>query len=182
MSGIYKTGIVKSSAFNESEIANLNTFTSGGYTPTATTNSCIQSNISGFQKGGKYRVEFLLTWSGFTTDTSSSFNAFFQGSAYTGGEWSWTVGNPMTTAINNNALKGIVLGAASGSKFISEEFTVTGDTTALGFGMRFDNANGTGTVNYSNLSVSAVQSFVSSKNEGGKICNTKMIMNDFIEV
>lgn len=184
MSGIYKTGIVKTSTFNDSTIALLNPSKSASITPyAATANVCLNTDVTGFKKGKTYGIEFFIAWSGFKTKAASDFNAWFQGAVCSGGTWSWSIGNPLAEALCNACdLKGTLLGADSGSKFISTKFTVTGDITGLGFGVRFDNSNGTGNFAYTNLAIAPIESFVSSKNEGGKIYNTKLIMNDFIEV
>lgn len=184
MSGIYKTGIVKSSAFNDSTIGLMNPSNSASITPTAATaNICLSMDITGFQKGKTYGVELLIAWSGFKTNAASDFNAFFQGAAYSGGDWSWSIGNPMSEALRTACdLKGTLLGADSGSKFISTKFTVTADMTGLGFGVRFDKSNGTGNFVYKNLRIAPIESFISSKNDGGKIFNSSILMNDFIEI
>ena len=48
--------------------------------------------------------------------------------------------------------------------------------------MRFDYSNGTGSIAYSNLKVTPLDSFVKSNNDGGKLYDSKIIMNDFIEI
>lgn len=183
MSSIYKNGIVSTDEITESSTAMLNTFTSGGYTPTTATNSCIQSNITRFVKGKKYAVEMILKWSGFKTNTATNFNAFFQGSTYVDGSWTWSGSNYLTTSINSASnLKNTVLSADSGTKYIYAEFTSSGDATGYGLGMRFDYSNGTGSIAYSNLKVTPLDSFVKSSNDGGKLYNSKILMNDFIEL
>ena len=133
MSGIYKTGIVKTSNFNDSTIALLNPSDSASITPTAAaSNMTLNMDMNGFQKGKTYGIEFVMAWSGFKTKAANDFNAFFQGAACSGGTWSWTIGNPLAEALRNACdLKDTLLGADSGSKFISTKFTVTADITGL---------------------------------------------------
>lgn len=183
MSSIYKNGIVSTDEITESLTTMLNTFTSGGYTPSNIQNACIQSNINGFVKGKKYAVEIVLQWSGFKTNAATNFNAYFQGSICADGSWTWNASNYLTNAINSvSNLKDTVLNADSGTKYIYTEFTSSGDATGYGLGMRFDYSNGTGSIAYSNLKVTPLDSFVKSNNDGGKLYDSKIIMNDFIEI
>lgn len=183
MSAIYKNGIINTDVILESSTTMLNTFTSGGYTPTTSINSCIGSNITGFVKGTKYAVEMIVTWKGFKTDTASNFGAWFQGSTYIGGTWNWNNTNYLSTALASAcSLKSLVLSADSGTKYIYTEFTSSSDATGYSLGMRFDYSNGTGSIAYSNLKVTPLESFIKSSNDGGKIYNSKIVMNDFVEL
>lgn len=183
MSGIYKSGIVKSDEIVESSTTMLNTFTSNGYTPTTEKNSTIQSNVTGFVKGKTYAVEMVITWKGFKTNVADNFGAWIQGSAYADGAWSWSVANPLANALSLACnIKSLVLSADSGTKYLYTEFTSSGDATGYGLGMRFDYSNGTGYIAYSNLKITPIDTFVKSNGDGGKIYNSKMIMNDFIEL
>ena len=183
MSGIYKNGIVKTSTIIESSSTMLNTFTAHSYTPTTALNSCIERYITGFVKGKSYAVELIVTWNGFKTNASSNFDMWFQGATYSGGSWNWNSVNYLAKALSSICyLKTLVLSVDSGTTYLYNEFTSSGDATGYAIGIRSNYSNGTGTIAYSNLKIAPLDSFVKSRNDGCKISNSKIVMNNCIEL
>lgn len=126
---------------------------SWSYTPTTADNSCMTGLyfwcISGVQK---YRIELLITWSGFAdiSTSSTNFNAFFQGYTYNAsGNRVWVDVGPMNAAMNSSkSLASLAKGAASGTYLYNVEFTLpnTWPDTYKGneIGIRTNYSNGTG--------------------------------------
>ena len=162
MSGIYKTGIVKTSTFNDSTIALLNPSKSASITPyAATANVCLNTDVTGFKKGKTYGIEFFIAWSGFKTKAASDFGAWFQGTA----NESWSYGNPMTASLNNYYKpKNAILSSTSGSYHYRTSFINTNsEIKNLRLGFRSDNSNGKGIVTISDVIIVPEKYYISDE-------------------
>lgn len=181
---VNKSGVVNAGRFVETNGAMLNTFMSEGYTSTASVdNSCMERNITGFEKGKSYVIDMTVIWSGFKTDVADNFNIGSQGSCYDGTSWSWNYGNPMCNAINNlKGFKDLVLSADSGSKRYVATFSITNDCTGLQLGCRTNYSNGKGTITYSNIRVVPADSYVDGSTSAGKLTDDSIVMDNFIEM
>lgn len=181
---VNKSGVVNAGRFVETNGAMLNTFMSEGYTPTASVdNSCMERNITGFEKGKSYVIDMTVIWSGFKTDVADNFNIGSQGSCYDGTSWSWNYGNPMCNAINNlKGFKDLVLSADSGSKRYVATFSITNDCTGFQLGCRTNYSNGKGTITYSNIRVVPADSYVDGLTSAGKLTDDSIVMDNFIEM
>lgn len=181
---VNKSGVVNAGRFVETNGAMLNTFMSEGYTPTASVdNSCMERNITGFEKGKSYVIDMTVIWSGFKTDVADNFNICSQGSCYDGTSWSWNYGNPMCNAINNlKGFKDLVLSADSGSKRYVATFSITNDCTGLQLGCRTNYSNGKGTITYSNIRVVPADSYADGSTSAGKLTDDSIVMDNFIEM
>lgn len=127
--------------------------TTWSYTPTTADNSCMTGLyfycITGIQK---YRIELLISWTGFDdiSTSSANFNAFFQGYTYNAsGSRVWVDVGPMNAAMNSaQSLASLAKGAASGTYLYNVEFTLpnTWPDTYKGneIGIRTNYSNGTG--------------------------------------
>lgn len=181
---VNKSGVVNAGRFVETNGAMLNTFMSEGYTPTASVdNSCMERNITGFEKGKSYVIDMTVIWSGFKTDVADNFNIGSQGFCYDGTSWSWNYGNPMCNAINNlKGFKDLVLSADSGSKRYVATFSITNDCTGFQLGCRTNYSNGKGTITYSNIRVVPADSYVDGLTSAGKLTDDSIVMDNFIEM
>mgnify|MGYP004618650031 CR=1 FL=1 len=175
---MYKTGNIKTSAANESDSLLINSFTTLKYTPaSATNNSCMGANITGFTAGKEYYIEMTVIWSGFVTDTASNFNIRAQGATYDGSSWVWTIGNPMAGSFPN--FKTMVLGADSGKQFYRYKFKAS--YTGYQLGCRTDYSNGKGVITYSDIKVIPADQYVDGSISSGKILSDSIAMDNFIE-
>ena len=160
---IGKNGIIDIVNLYESDAMCMNTSKSGSYIPTKDlNNSCTTiARVEGFVQGKQYYVELTVKWSGFTSNTSSNFGSWFQGSTYNGSSWDWTSSNPLTsaaiTAIGN--LTSVFTSSDTGEKHGIAVFTANA-RTGYDLGIRTNYSNGTGKVTVTDVKVIPAEYFV----------------------
>lgn len=165
-----KSGVLKSESFFESNGMNQqwrsrlgDEYTkSYSYTPTTADNSCIEGYVvwtESLKVSDQFTISIDVSWSGFdSSNTSGTFDMWFQGSQRKDTTWGWTTGNPFADALNVTQDLGVLmLSATSGRKTITANATIS--TTyvkqynAFRLGIRSDYSNGSGTVTISNLKI-----------------------------
>lgn len=184
---ITKTGIFNSQEYIES--SNLNSFTSGAYTPTTGTNSCITGpkvNLSKWinsSNGIEVSIELDIAWTDFTGHSADgTFAIRFQGANYaigaTSGVWQGT--NYICTALNNKQnLTTLINSSLTGGNYhylvvsvIPASWLATYEGSNLG--IRSDYSNGTGRITISNIKVTF-------GNGNAAIANSWATANNFYE-
>ena len=198
MSNIYKTGIILSNEFDESEAMDL--ITSKGtmtYVPAKDiTNSCLNiANIifdytaTETTSATVYRIIASVTYSGFdSSSTAGTFDLYWQGSRHNIADntWVWSGGNQLCSALNSfKSLKTLVLSSASGSFIYDTTFTLPDDfrSTYNGFqiGFRANYSNGVGRITVNDIKI-ILDKYSSSSNVKSHIGNNYIAGKEFIEV
>lgn len=198
MSSIYKTGIILSNEFDESDAMDI--ITSKGtmtYVPGKdATNSCLNPaaivfdyNATATTANTIYRVIAKVSWSGFDTSSTAGTFAFrWQGSnrKISGSTWAWEGTNYVCTVLNNQYnLTNLVLSATSGSYIYDTTFTLpdTWRTTYDGsnIGFRADYSNGVGRITINDIRI-ILDKYSSSSNVKSHIGNDYIAGKEFIEI
>lgn len=157
----YKTGIISTSDFIESDAKDLITARrTMSYTPVKdTNNSCLDAayilyDLNNVTNTTVFRVIAKVSWSGFdSSSTAGTFSMNWQGSSYNtaNAAWEWQGGNHVTNALNAQKNVGtLVLSAASGFYIYDTTYTVSGnwlDTWSGSYiGFRANYSNGVGKI------------------------------------
>ena len=196
MSSIYKTGIILSNEFDESDAMDI--ITSKGtmtYVPAKdTTNSCLNVaqivfDYDGVTASTVFRIICKVSWSGFdTSSTAGSFNMWWQGSnrKISGHTWAWEGTNYICSALTSQYnIKNLVLSASSGSYIYDTTFTLpdswrsTYDGSNIGF--RADYSNGVGRITVNDIRI-ILDKYSSSSNVKSHIGNDYIAGKEFIEI
>lgn len=159
MSNISKQGIISTVSLYEYKATSIFCDSNGNsltndvaYIPSTGTNSCMPQRTIPVEVNKKYNIECTVYWSGFdTSNTSGTFNAWFQGSQNGG----WNYSNAMTVALNSyKNLRDLVLSATTGSYRYKTSFIVgNANIQTLGLSTRFDYSNGTGKIGIKDVSI-----------------------------
>ena len=179
---ISKTGILENKEINESSIVNYIEKAYQGksysYTPSTGNNSCMNNiivNYSDYTPGEKLYVKIDVEWSGFDeTNTSGTFNIYFQGSQYStsSGSFIWSGTNYACSALNKaQPLKNLVLSSTTGKKTIVGSFisnTYPSEYNRAYIGIRTDYSNGTAKLKISNAEVIPEKYYISNNFQMGK--------------
>ena len=181
-----KQGILKSESFFESNAMNQQWRSILGdeatkvfsYTPTTAQNSCMEGYVVWteiLKSDEPFFISIDVEWSGFdNSNTSGTFDMWFQGSQRKNTTYGWTTSNPFTEALNNaQDLGTLVLSASSGRKTITTTGTYyswLADYNVFRLGIRSDYSNGVGKVTISNLKIipQKYNTFADSKVQVGK--------------
>lgn len=198
MSSIYKTGIILSNEFDESDAMDI--ITSKGtmtYVPAKdAVNSCLNVAAIRFDQTGVtynentiFRIIAKVTWSGFdTSSTAGTFNMWWQGSNYeiSSSSWKWAGSNYVTAALGSAYNpKTLVLSATSGSYIYDTTFTLPASwiSTYAGsnIGFRADYSNGVGRITVTDIRI-ILDKYSSSGNVKSHIGNDYIAGREFIEI
>ena len=150
------------------------------YIPSTGVNSCMPQRTISVETNVKYFIECTVFWSGFdTSNTSGTFNAWFQGSQNGG----WNYGNAMTNALNNyKNLKELVLSATTGSyKYVTSFIVTNSEIKTLGLSTRFDYSNGKGSVGISDVIIIPEKYYISDKIKM-RLANDYITCNEIWEI
>ena len=198
MSSIYKTGIILSNEFDESDAMDL--ITSKGtmtYVPAKdTSNSCLNPaaivydyTATGTTAATVYRIIAKVSWSGFdTSSTAGTFDIYWQGSnrKIETSSWVWEGGNNVCSALNSfQSLKSLVLSATSGSFTYDTTYTLPDSWRSTyngnNIGFRANYSNGVGRITVNDIRI-ILDKYSSSSNVKSHIGNDYIAGKEFIEI
>lgn len=182
-----KTGLLNSNTFIEMG-GSLISKSSGTYTPSTGTNSCMNigavdlSSVADLGVPIVITVEFDFTWTNFTGHSGNgTFDMWFQGSnrKKEDNSFVWAGTNYTCLALTRpaNLIKGALTGGSYHYK-VNNTIPVSWFNTYNGsnFGVRTDYSNGTGSVTISNLSIS-----YGALEKNASIANKYIEANNFYE-
>ena len=195
MSQIYKTGVVSASTFIEpSSVTNEMIGTSGTYTPTTGTNSCMNMGRwmvpDGTVGGDQFYVKAVVDFNGFdTSNTSGTFRLLFQGANWVteSSSQAWQGTNHLCAALNAaQSLTSVALSATKGTYVYEALFTVPADWLSTYYGsnvgVRSDYSNGTGVLTVRDILVIPAQySVMNNTHLSMRLDQSHITVNDFIE-
>ena len=184
MTQFNKNGVILAGGVNEASAFNIiSDSVSYSYTPSTGLNSCSDNlTCTGIEKNKNYYVEVLVTWKNFdTSNTSGTFDAFFQGSQHDSQGWGWRHANPMSHALQTTQpLKPLVLSATTGSKTIKTTFNSGAYCDGFVLGCRFDYSNGKGWIKLSNIKLIPFEHAI-CKGVETRIFNNEILSQEIIE-